>query len=385
MRLRGPFLRVIAATGALLALASPVSAQIHLSLFHPVSTNSDPNASATFAASVFQSRIGRLHGIGLHPLVSSVDGPATGVQVTGIFNRITGPVDGLLVTGGIASAGENLRGIQAAGLGHFGQGSVQGLQVAGVVNSMRGDLRGFQFAGFANMNGGQTRGLQLSSVANISEGPVRGLQIAGGMNFAQEDAAGLQVGLGNLTGGASHGAQIGFFNIAGDAQGLQLGALNSSNTNGGWPLGILNLSTQDGRIDITAFGSTLSAANVGVRTIVNGFQSTLAAGGPDLEGDVETAAFLSWMYGYRFALGETVSLGADIGFSHIMPEKSDDPTENDRLHFALLARLLPEVQLSPKVSIFAGPGLATIFDEYSQHAGSSTEALVTGGLAVRVK
>jgi hypothetical protein len=384
MKARGPVAAILCST-ALLLQATAAPAQVHLSLFHPVSTNSDPGASATFAVSVFQSRIGRLEGLGIHPIVSSVEGPASFLLVTGAYSRVAGPFRGFGITGGIAAARDEVRGFQVAGIGNFVEGRTRGFQAAGVVNAVRGDLRGIQFAGFANMNAGQTRGLQVSTVANVSEGPVRGVQLAGGLNFAQDGMNGLQLALGNLTAGASHGAQVGFYNIAGESHALQIGAVNVARRSEGVPIGLVNLSSESGMVEVTGFASTLSAANVGVRTTVNRFQSTLAVGGPDLEGDVSTAGFLTWAFGYRFPIGERFEVGADIGFAHIMPEKTDDPTDHDRLHFALLARLLPEFRISESVGIFAGPGAAVIYDRYGSGAESTSELLATGGLAVRLQ
>ena len=357
------------------------AAQVHLSLFHPVSTNPSPDAHANLALSIFQSRIGELNGIALHPLVSEVSGPARGFQATGAFVLVRGPMKGIQLTGGIASVHGEMRGLSLAGIGQFTREGMRGIQLAGVVNAPRGDVRGLQAAGFVNMNGGATNGLQFSSVANVSEGPVQGLQVAAGVNLAQDTMRGLQIALGNMA-GTIDGSQIGFYNVASQATGLQLGAINYAGTNSGIPIGILNLSPRSGQVEGVLYASTLSAVNLGVRTTVNGWQSTFAAGGIDLEGDVSTAAFLTWAYGRQIPLGETWSLGADFGWSHIMPEKSDDPLENDRLHFALSFRLLPEVRLSPAVSLFAGPGVTTIFDRYSSSAGSHTEFLGTAGLAV---
>ncbi|MGH7724981.1 MAG: hypothetical protein ACREOU_06085 [Candidatus Eiseniibacteriota bacterium] len=370
------------ALAAAAIVCSPAGAQVHLSLFHPVSTNPDPNASANFALSVFHSRIGSLNGLGLHPIVSTVGGQATGVQIVGAYSRVGGAFKGVMLTGAIASVGDDVRGLQTAGIGNFVEGGFGGIQTAGVLNAVAGDFGGLQFASVVNMNSANTQGIQISAVANVVEGGMNGLQAAGGMNLTEGAANGLQVAVGNIA-GESRGAQIGLFNFGSRVHGLQLGAVNVAGSHSGIPIGLVNFSRQNGRVELVAFGSTLSAANVGVRTTVNRFQSTLSAGGIDLQGDVETAAFLTWNYGYRFPLGGAWSLGADVGFTHIMPEKTDDPTDHDRLHFALLGRLLPEVQVSPAVAIFAGPGFATIFDEYSQHAGSETEFLATAGLAVR--
>jgi len=365
-----------------LLASATAEAQVHLSLFHPVAINSGSEAHANLALSIFQSRIGELDGIALHPLVSEVSGPASGLQVTGAFVLVRGPMSGIQLTGGVASVHGSVKGLQAAGIGSFVTGDVHGLQVAGIVNAPRGDVRGIQGAGFVNMNAGETRGLQVSTVANVSEGPVRGIQLAAGVNLAQQTMRGLQIGLGNMA-GSIDGTQIGFYNVSSHSTGLQLGVINYAGTHEGIPFGLLNLSPKSGTVEAVLYGSTLSAANAGVRTTVNGWQSTIAGGYGDLEGDVSTAGFVTWAYGYRIGAGSTWSLGFDVGWSHVMPEKSDDPLENDRLHPALSARLLPEVRLSDSISLFAGPGVTTILDEYSMHADSRTEVLGVAGLAVR--
>jgi hypothetical protein len=95
--------------------------------FIPVSTNSSPDAHANLALSIFQSRIGELDGIALHPLVSEVSGPASGLQVTGAFRARAGidvrnPADG-----GVASVHESMKGLQASGIGNFVRGDARGI------------------------------------------------------------------------------------------------------------------------------------------------------------------------------------------------------------------------------------------------------------------
>ena len=368
---------------AALCLPAVASAQLHLSLWHPLSTNSDPDAHANVALSIFHSRIGQLHGVGLHPFVSQVSGDAVGLSYAGAYARVGGDMKGIQNTWGIASVEGDVKGLQFVFVGNFVDGSMSGIQSTGVVNRVKGDVRGLQFAGFVNTNGGETRGLQASSVANVSEGAVHGLQLAAGINLAMQSMHGLQIGLGNLAGSVD-GSQVGFYNVASNASGLQLGVINYAGTNEGIPFGVINLSPNSGRFEAVAYASTFSAVNLGVRTTVNRWQSTFAAGGIDLEGDVSTAAFLTWAYGYRIPLGAKVGLAIDAGFTHVMPEKSDDPTENDRLHYAISFRALPEVRLSDGVSLFGGPGVTEIYNAYEEGSGNRTEFLGTLGLAVRL-
>lgn len=375
---RFTFAALVALSGAV--YATPSVAAVHLSLFHPWSTNPDPDASASVAVSLIQSRIGTLRGVGLHPIVSQVGGSKGGLDVVGIFSSTGGAWTGFSATGGISVVRGPARGVQLTGIANFDESTFHGIQFAGLLNNARGGVRGIQYATFVNASGGPTRFLQLSAVANIAEGPMHGVQVAG-INFGADEVRGVQVGLGNLATRLS-GAQAGLLNFAGEAHGLQLGAINVSGTNAGVPVGLFNRAVRNGMLEAVAFASSFSAANAGVRTTVNRFQSTLSVGGIDLEGDVSTAGFVTWNYGYRFPLADRFELGADVGFTHVIPEKSDDPADRDRLHYALLARALPEYRVSPRMSVFAGVGMATIFDEYSSHAASETVALFTAGLAV---
>jgi hypothetical protein len=130
------------------------------------------------------------------------------------------------------------------------------------------------------------------------------------------------------------------------------------------------------------FGSTLAAVSTGVRTTVNGFHSMLTAGWGDLQGDVENSAFLAWHYGRGWRLADRWHLLADAGFVHIMPEKSNDPEKNDRLHYALQARLLAEMRIDREVSAFVGGGLSFVWDEYSSDASQETEPLIVAGFSL---
>ena len=382
-----PFARrpLLAAFVVIVAWCSPAVAfaQVHLSLWHPISTNSDPNAHANLALSIFQSRTGQLHGLGIHPFVSEVSGDVRGFSLTGAYARVGGDVVGVQDTWGIASVGGDVRGIQLSFIGSFVEGDVGGLQSTFIINRVKGDVKGIQIAGFVNSNGGATGGLQVSSVANVSEGPFHGIQVAAGINLAQQGMQGLQVGLGNLADDAD-GSQIGFYNVSSHASGLQIGAINYAGTNEGIPFGVVNLSPSSGRLELVLYASTFSAVNVGIRTTVHRWQSTFAAGGIDLEGDVSTAAFLSWNYGYRLPLGAKYGVGVDAGFTHVMPQQSDDPTENDRLHYAITFRALPEVRFSDSFALFGGPGVMKLYDAYESGTGRSTEFLGTLGLAVKL-
>ena len=116
--------------------------------------------------------------------------------------------------------------------------------------------------------------------------------------------------------------------------------------------------------------------------MVNRFYSMFTVGYGDLQGDVEDTASLSWHYGYAFPLSEKWGLDVGLGFVHIMPKASDDPNQNDKLHFAVQARALAEIRFSRKVAVFAGGGISSIYSEYSSNANQKTEPLGVLGISL---
>jgi len=363
------------------AIAAGAATPVHLSLFHPVSTNTNPNVNTNFALSIIQSRTGNLHGLGLHGIVSQNSGDVQGVLLTGAYARVHGDASGIVSAMFASSVGGDMKGFQSAWIFNFNDGSMSGIQMGGLLNFNRKDASGIQLAGILNSNGGRSGFFQVAAVANASGGRVHGLQVAGFMNIAQTDMSGVQVAIGNLAVDA-RGAQVGMFNRAGTMHGVQLGVVNRAEESHGIPLGPINLSRKNGRAEVVLFGSTYSAVNVGIRTEVNRFSSMLTAGGFDLEGDVQTAGFLTWTYGYRFPLGGRLGLITDAGMTHVMPQKSDDPAENDQLHYGLMARALVELRPSQHVAVFGGPGVTQIYENYGDHPAHESKMLWTLGLSV---
>ena len=205
-------------------------------------------------------------------------------------------------------------------------------------------------------------------------------QMAIGFNYSRDKLVGVQVGLANASDDIS-GAQIGVLNFARLHDGLQVGAINMVRDHQGVPFGLVNYSRETGKADWITYTSNLSLINTGVRTTVNRFYSMLTLGGYNIEEDVEDTAFLNWNFGYEIPLSDAWGLGLDLGYVHIMPKASSDPTVNDRLHFATQARALAEVRLSPKFTLFAGVGFSHIFSEYRSGAVSELKPLGVLGIS----
>ena len=352
-----------------------------LSFLYPISTNRSPDVSTGFELSVLHGRIGSLRGVALNGVVAVTGRDVRGIQVNGVYSQAGGIVRGVQLTGGVNYAQADVGAFQFAGLVNVARGHLGGVQYAGLFNLVGKDVSGAQISSLFNAAEDGGKGLQLASFANSAGGSFGGVQIASGFNFTADTSTGLQLAGANVA-GDMEGVQIGLANFARTATGLQLGVYNSSTEQKGVPVGMVNIA-KNGSVDWIAYGSNLAAFNTGVRTSIRRFYSMLTAGLPDVQGDVSKALILTWNYGYALPAGPKSSIGLDLGFAHYIPEKVDDPNENDRLHFALQGRALYERTLGPKVRGFAGAGVAQIYSEYSSDATSETEPLFFGGVAIR--
>jgi len=353
----------------------------NVTLFYPVGTNQDPDITTNFRMSLIYGRVGAIRGVDLNTGVSIIRRDLRGLQATLLYSQVGDYFGGVSVTGLVNYfQGEN-RGIQIAGLTNFDQGHFRGLQYAGLFNFTGSAFHGAQISSVFNANHGEGGFVQLSGVANMNEGDFRGVQLGGGLNFTGGQFSGAQLALVNMA-VEVEGFQGGLVNLGGTVNGIQVAALNLHRQNDGVPVGFINIAEDNGGEDWITFGSNLGAINTGLRTTVNRFYSMFTMGYGDLQGDIETAAFLNWNFGYAAPLSESWKLDFDIGFVHIMPEKSDDPGLNDKMHWALQGRILAEFQLSSKLAVFGGGGVSSIWSAYSSDAEQKTEPLGVLGISL---
>jgi hypothetical protein len=92
--------------------------------------------------------------------------------------------------------------------------------------------------------------------------------------------------------------------------------------------------------------------------------------------------FLGWNFGRNIPLSKRWDLTIDLGYQHIMPKKSNNPDENDRLHFSLQARALGEFHLNDSLGIVGSVGSSTVFDEYTSGAENQTDLLFSAGIVL---
>jgi len=371
---------------AVSVLVTPARAQepkhhpVNLTFLYPIGTNQDPNISTTFQLSLLHGRVGSVHGVGVNGVVSMLERDLQGILLTGVYSQVGGDSRGLRASGAANYTKGSSKGIQLGGLVNVNGGEVRGLELAGLFNLVGERMSGVQATALVNMVDKEVKGFQVSGFANAVGGAVDGWQLAPGFNYAGGGLVGLQLGLANVA-PRMEGTQIGIANFAARSTGLQMGVFNRSEEQSGIPFGMVNLA-KNGDADWVVYGSNVSGFNTGIRTSVRRFYSMLTAGMPDTRGDVPQTLILTWNYGYAIPAGKKTSVGIDLGFAHYIPEKVDDPDDNDRLHYALQARALLERTLSARMRGFIGGGVARISDDYRLQAPFETEPLLFGGVAL---
>jgi len=368
--------------GAGTGLAQSVGSHHFLTLqfLHPAATSPNPETSATVRLSVLYGRSGGINGLDLNLGAAVTSGDVTAFQATGLYSQVGGRFQGLSITGGM----QNLRSdgvgfLFTLGANHI-EGNFVGLQSAGLLNLNRGHFAGAQVSGLVNLNDGAGTFLQLASAANVNAGPFAGLQLSAFLNAANSTIGGGQIALLNFA-DRMNGFQVGAVNLGREFHGLQVGVLNFNREFSGTPIGLINMANDDRR-EWHFTATNLSLLNIGFRTVLNGWSSVVNFGRGDMQGDVENAWFVGWHYGHLLLTRPSWELTLDVGYEHIIPEKSDNPDDNDRLHYALQARLLGDWKIKDHLGIIGAVGLSTVFDEYSTNAASKTDALITGGIVL---
>jgi len=353
---------------------------VSLQLLHPIATSPNPETTTNFRLSIFYGRSGAIHGIDLNAIAGVTSADVTALQLTGLFASTGGIFRGMSFTGGISHLKGGGAGFQVSGLANYDEDVFAGLQMAGLLNYTSRGFAGAQVSAVMNLNDGGGTFLQASSVANVNAGPFAGAQVAFFINAANARMGGGQLALVNFA-ESLNGIQLGFLNLAHEFHGLQIGVLNLNNEFSGTPIGVINMDDHS-RKEWMFYGSNLSLANIGFRTVLNKWSSVLSTGYGDVQGDVEASLFLGWNFGRVIPLTERWDLTIDLGYQHIMPKKSNNPEENDRLHFSLQARALGEFHLNDSLGIVGAVGSSTVFDEYTSDADNKTDLLFSAGIVL---
>ncbi len=351
-----------------------------LQLLHPLATSPDPETTTNFRLSVFYGRSGGVHGLDLNAVAGISSSDVTAFQMTGLYARTGGIFRGISFTGGLSHLKDGGAGFQISGLANYDEDAFAGLQWAGLLNYTNRGFAGAQLSGVANLNDGAGTFAQVSSVANVNAGPFAGAQVAVFLNSANNTIGGGQLALVNYAENMN-GIQVGILNLSNSFHGLKIGVLNSSQEFGGTAIGLINRDNHS-RQEWLFYGSNLSLLNIGYRTVLNNWSSVVSVGGGDLKGDVERSLFLGWNFGRNLLHDDNWGLTIDLGYQHIIPQKSDDPAENDRLHYSLQARALAEYHFNDSLGLAGSVGSSTVYSGYKSGAAGKTDFHFTAGIVL---
>lgn len=368
------------ASGSSFAQEAPPHHFASLQFLHPIATSPDPETSTNFRISLLYGRSGRVKGFDLNAVGGVTSGDLQGFAASGFFNRVGGGFGGFAGTFGVNNMRGGSSGIQLAGLANWNEDAFTGLQAAAILNYTDRGFAGVQLSGVLNLNDRAGTFAQISSVANVNAGPFAGVQVSGFLNAANSAVSGGQVALLNYAENMS-GVQFGVLNMGTRFHGLKVGIVNTGQEVTGTTIGLINRD-RDSRGEWMFYGSNISLANTGYRTVLNHWSSVVSLGFGDPGGDIDKALFLGWNFGRNIPLNEAWDLTIDLGYQHIMPKKSDEPAENDRLQFALQARAIGEYRLKDGLGLFGAVGTSTRYAEYASGAPSETDLHFSAGVVL---
>jgi hypothetical protein len=316
-----------------------------------------------------------------------------------VLGGYTGQIKGVEI-GTILNVNKyNMHGVQL-GLINVNKGNMKGFQVGPFVNWVEGEGAGANFSGLFTYQKGRFTGLEFSWFVNINGGDFRGGMGSHLLNYVQKDMYGIQWALGpNVVMGSSRGVQFSwtvnytkeyhngfqfgtFFNYAKESDGFQLGAINVAKKSGGFQVGLINYSGDSatvpiGLINIVPRGynkmeiwsNELTSFNLAVKTGGHRVYSVLTAGINPFNKN------FFWSFGW--------GPGIHIPFSKRFYADIDDITSlvsiNEPLSIGAgrttitnQLRLTCGFELTPKVALFLGPTLFTLFSNNNslEHGGT---------------
>ncbi len=309
------------------------------------------NLGGFFAYSPYQ--VSLIPGLSTHGMFNSQIVNRGSMNVIGGY---TAGVDGLEMGGVFNINQKDVRFLQMAGVFNLVGGDVDGVQMAGVSNTVLDDVSGVQAGGVSNW-AGNVKGTQLAGVVNVAK-KAEGLQVAGVLNAAVE-SRGTQIA-GVLNGSLGEtGPQIaGVINIGGKVKGIQLAGLINVADSSDYPIGLINI-IKNGRKSFS-----LGTDESGLAAV------TFRSGGKVLYGLVGAGYYLTdreLSYAVEAGIGahltdnNTFSLDAEA----VTRNSTDfDGHEQNQVSF----RLLPELRMGSRFSIYAGPSVNFTYQDRKEAA-----------------
>lgn len=351
---------------------------VSLHFLHPLATSPDPATRTGVRLSVLWGQSRSVSGVDLGLVATGTVADVRGLQMASFYAGVGGDLRGLGYTWGLHRVGRNVHGFQFGAVASWTEGVVHGLQSATLLGYTGNGFRGAQVSAFVTINDGSGRWAQLGSVASATVGDFLGAQFSGILNYTGETLSGSQVAFFNHA-GQLRGVQMGVINLAGRASGLQLGMVNVSEEMHGLPVGLVNLS-DDGIAELVVYATTVSLANAGLRTEVNGWRSTLAGGWYEWDARQSRAGSLSWHFGRLLWGDRQRNLGLDLGLVHLIPVHVGKRA-GERLHPSWQMRLTGDWMVGERWGLHGALGIASRAEAYD--AESESETLLAAGVVWR--
>jgi hypothetical protein len=314
---------------------------------------------------------GKVVGAQISAIGNIADGDITGAQISSVFNisNSKGFVHGTQVSNVFNISKGDFSGAQVSGVFNYNSKSVMGTQISGVFNHALGSTTGLLLSGVYNYSGEQVKGNQISGVFNYAGQNVTGLQLGGVCNYSGGELNGMQAaGVANISGNTK-GMQISPFNLAGEFNGVQLGVINIAKTQNGLPIGLINIS-ENGGIEIAAWGSTFMAYNAGLLFRSNYIYTIFSAGWNNIKEKIDN----SFAYGFHFGFHIPISsFYTDIDAGYIFIDNDEIfAGKNNIDQQALQGRLSIGYYILKRISVFAGIGLNYIYEsEFHKEDGKT--------------
>ena len=308
---------------------------------------------------------GDFHGYDATGISSRIDGNFNGFQAGALSNNIGGNFIGMQSGGIYNKIGSNYFGMQSAGIVNVVGESFIGMQTGGIFNKVGGDFLGLQTSGIFNEVDGDFTGLQISGIRNES-GNIKHVQISGVSNKA-EDVEGVQI--------------AGIVNKAGHVRGVQIGLVNRSEELDGIALGLVNLS-ESGSVHIVSWASDMEDYQVGIKFAPNDYWFTILTIGQQMHTleEKQLTSFETHM-GFHLPLVAKFFTEIDLGTGNTIPNDFFAWESNDYERFTE-ARISLGLQITPRLSIFAGLSNRRTYDNLDSWSGSTVEARPFFGIQI---
>lgn len=287
-------------------------------------------------------------------------------------------VDNLSI--GLLGQTDQLRGVQINAFSSAVRHDMRGVQLSGLSNIARTG-NGLQLALATNASVTPFRGVQLSGIANISMGMKRGMQVAGVANICSSSMRGVQIGMHNYADTLS-GSQVGLINVCvSHPRGVQIGLVNYSRDTVANKIGLVNINPTT-RMDILAYGGTMTKANVALRVRNRSTYNIIGVGTHYFGLDERFSGALFYRIGQYFQLSPRWSVSGDVGFAHVESFEENSRSKPERL-YSLQVRANVDYQIGDHTSAFATIGYGDT-RRYYHRERYRQRAIIEAGLAFRI-